>query len=221
MRTVIFDLDGTLADTSGDLLAAANACFRGLGHGDLLTTTTDAATALRGGRAMLKLGFDRIGTAYTMADIDLQYPMLLQAYGRDIATHTKLYPGAREAVERLKSAGYKVGICTNKPEALAIQLMDALDFRTPFDSLLGADTLPVRKPDPLHLTESITRAGGDVSRAVLVGDTQTDRDAAANANVPSILVTFGPGAFDVASLNPEALMDHFDDLDAIVARLIA
>ena len=221
MRTVIFDLDGTLADTSGDLLAAANFCFRGLGHGDVLTTATDAGTALRGARAMLTLGFDRLGVAFDATDIDAQYPVLLEAYGNDIATHTKLYPGAREAVSRLRDAGYKVGICTNKPEGLAEQLMAALDFRDVFHSLVGADTLPVRKPDPTPFVEAVTRAGGDPTRAVLVGDTQTDRDTSANAGAPSILVTFGPGDFDVAALKPEALMDHFDDLDGIVARLIA
>ena len=218
MRTVIFDLDGTLADTSGDLLAAANVCFRGLGHGDVLTTATDRGTAVR---AMLTEGFERLGQPFAQSDIDEQFPILLEAYGNDIATHTTIYPGAREAVSRLRDAGYKVGICTNKPEGLAEQLMAALDFRDVFHSLVGADTLTVRKPDPLPFVEAVTRAGGDPARAVLVGDTQTDRDTSTNAGAPSILVTFGPGNFDVSSLKPEALLDHFDDLDGIVARLIA
>lgn len=220
MRTVIFDLDGTLADTSGDLLAAANFCFRGLGHGDVLTPETDAGTAVRGARAMLAAGFERLGVDFNSADIDTQFPILLQAYGADIATHTKIYPGARAAVSRLRAAGYKVGICTNKPEGLAEQLMTTLEFRDAFDSLVGADTLPVRKPDPAPYIEAVKRAGGTLERSVLVGDTQTDRDTSANAGTPSILVTFGPGNFDVAALAPEALMDHFDDLDAIVARLM-
>lgn len=220
MRTVIFDLDGTLADTSGDLLAAANFCFRGLGHGDVLSVGQDAGTALRGGRAMLTAGFERLGVAYTDDDIDDQYPVLLEAYGRDIATHTQLYPGARDAVARLRDTGYKVGICTNKPEGLAEQLMAELSFRDAFDSLVGADTLPVRKPRPDPFIAAVTRAGGDPGRALLVGDTKTDRDTSANAGVPSVLVTFGPSGGDMAALNPEALMGHYDEMDEIAARLI-
>ena len=221
MRTVIFDLDGTLADTSGDLLAAANVCFRGLGLGDVLTMDTDGGTAVRCVRAMLTLGFDRLGLAYSDADIDAQFPVVVDAYGKDIATYTTIYPGAREAVSRLRDAGYKVGICTNKPEGLAEQLLAALDFRDVFHSLVGADTLSVRKPDPLPFVEAVMRAGGDPTRAVLVGDTQIDRDTSTNAGAPSILVTFGPGNLDVSTLKPEALLHHFDDLDGIVARLIA
>ena len=122
MRTVIFDLDGTLADTSGDLIAAANSCFRGLGLGDLLDPLTDAATALRGGRAMLNLGFSRV-VGFGQADVDAQYPVLLKAYAADIDTHTALYPGAMDAVAKLKSDGYRIGIATNKPERLAEALM--------------------------------------------------------------------------------------------------
>jgi len=221
MRTVIFDLDGTLADTSGDLLAAANHCFRALGHGDVLTVEQDAGTALRGGRAMLTAGFTRLGIDFTDADLDAQYPVLLRAYGDDIATHTTLYPGAREAVSRLKASGHKVGICTNKPEGLAEQLMAALGFRDAFDSLVGADTLPVRKPNPDPFVASVTRAGGDPKRALLVGDTKTDRDTSANAGVPSILVTFGPGGGDMAALKPDALMQDYAQLDDLVAGLLA
>lgn len=219
MRTVIFDLDGTLADTSGDLLAAANFCFRQLGHGDVLVSS-DAGTALRGGRAMLTLGFERLGIDFTDADINAQYPVLLAAYDDAIDVHTVIYPGAREAVDRLIAAGIKVGICTNKPEGLAEKLMKSLGFRDVFGSLVGADTLPVRKPDPSPFIEAVVRAGGDPARALLVGDTATDRNTSTAAGVPSVLVTFGPGDVDVVALKAEAYLDAFEDLDEIVERLL-
>lgn len=151
MRSVIFDLDGTLADTSGDLIAAANTCFRDLGLGDMLDPATDAATALCGGRAMLRLGFSRL-QAIDEAEVDRQYPLLLAAYAQAIDIHTVLYPGAIEAVEALKSSGYAVGIATNKPAALAETLMRSLGVRDHFASLIGADTLKVRKPDPCTIS---------------------------------------------------------------------
>lgn len=218
-RTVIFDLDGTLADTSGDLIAAANSCFRGLGLGDLLNPVTDAATALRGGRAMLSLGFSRVD-GFGVDDVNAQYAVLLEAYAQDIDTHTMLYPGAMDAIERLKSADYAIGIATNKPEGLAETLMTSLGVRDAFASLVGADTLPVRKPDPEHHFEAVRRAGGDIKRSLLVGDTATDRDTSRNAGVPSVLVTFGPGRDDVLTLNAEATIDSYDQLDDVVARLI-
>lgn len=219
MRTVIFDLDGTLADTSGDLIAAANSCFRGLGLGDLLDPVADAATALRGGRAMLNLGFSRVD-GFGAADVDGQYPVLLGAYATDIDTHTVLYPGAMDAVAQLKSDGYAVGIATNKPAGLAETLMTSLGVRDEFGSLIGADTLPVRKPDPEHHFEAVRRAGGDPKRSLLVGDTATDRNTSRNAGVPSVLVTFGPGRDDVLALDPEATIDSFAELPDVVARLI-
>lgn len=220
MRTVIFDLDGTLADTSKDLIAAANACFNGLGYGDVLDPVADAATAFHGGRAMLTLGFERVSPAYTEADVAAQYPVLLQAYADDIDRHTVLYDGAIEAVLRLKADGYAVGVCTNKPEGLAETLLTRLGIRDHFASMIGADTLPVRKPEPAPFVESVIRAGGDVARSVLIGDTVTDRETARAAKVPSVLVTFGPTGRAVADLQPEALLDHYDDLDRIVKKLI-
>ncbi|MEM8536431.1 MAG: HAD-IA family hydrolase [Pseudomonadota bacterium] len=217
---VIFDLDGTLADTSGDLIAAANHCFRGLGLGDLLDPGDDAATALRGGRAMLTLGFSRVdGFAAEM--VDAQYPVLLAAYADAIDVHTTLYTGAMDAVERLKSGGYAVGIATNKPERLADQLLRSLGVRNAFGSLIGADTLPVRKPDPAHHVAAVEQAGGDPARSLLVGDTVTDRETARNAGVPSVLVTFGPGRDDVLALDPDAVIDDYAALDAVVARLLS
>ncbi len=220
MRTVVFDLDGTLADTSGDLIAAANVCFRGMGVGDLLDPVRDAGVALRGGRAMLSLGMERLGRSGDMAEIDRQYPVLLEAYRNAIDVHTVLYPGAMAAVSGLSAEGYRVAICTNKPEALARLLLTRLGILGAFQALTGADTLTVRKPDPEHLRETVRRAGGDPARCLLVGDSDTDRKTARAAGVPSVLVTFGPNGGAVANLTPEAMIAHFDELPGVVARLI-
>ncbi|MGB5556912.1 MAG: HAD-IA family hydrolase [Paracoccaceae bacterium] len=221
MRTVIFDLDGTLADTSGDLVAAGNAAFREMGLGDLLDPVADARTAMMGGgRAMLKAGFEKVGRDFGEADIEAGYPLLLAAYAQDIDRYSTLYPGTARAIEGLRVAGYGVGICTNKPEGLAHQLLTALGVRELFGSLVGADTLSVRKPDPAPMREAVARLGGDLSRSILVGDSPTDRETARAAGVRSLLVTFGPVGREVEALEPDALLDHYDDLGAAVAGLI-
>ncbi len=219
MRSVIFDLDGTLADTSGDLVAAANATFAGLALSVRLDPVADAGVAMRGGRAMLELGFARAGRPLEDAILIEAYPGLLDHYARDICRHSRLYPGAMDAVEELSAMGYRVGVCTNKPEGLAESLLQALGVRDSFASLVGGDTLPVRKPDPAPFIESVRRAGGDPSRACLVGDTDTDHGTARAAGAPSLLVTFGPGAEAVRALGPAHFIDHFTDLPATVAAL--
>ncbi|MGY9050365.1 MAG: HAD-IA family hydrolase, partial [Rhodobacterales bacterium] len=209
MRTVIFDLDGTLADTSGDLIAAANHCFSAMGAGALLDPVEDAATAVRGGRAMLTLGLTRLGQMDD-AVVDRWYPELLRAYGAAIDVHTVLYPGAVAAVEALLNGGYRTGICTNKPEGLAETLLQKLGVRHLFGSMIGADTLAVRKPDPAPYHAAVTRAGGSVAQSCLIGDTVTDRKTAIAAGVPCVLVTFGPaGAAEMQALDPDALIGHF------------
>lgn len=217
MAAVIFDLDGTLADTSGDLLAAANHCFRAMGHEDVLGPD-DAGVALRGGKRMLTVGLERLGR-YDARLVAEYYPVLLEAYGAHIAHHTTLYPGALEAVEILKAQGFGVGICTNKPEGLAEQLLQALGVRGAFGALIGADTLPVRKPDPAPLRETARRLGA--TEYLLVGDSDTDRNTAKADGVPCVLVTFGPSGEDMAALEPEALMSDYEELPGLARRLLA
>jgi phosphoglycolate phosphatase len=219
MRTVIFDLDGTLADTSADLIAAANACFRQMGVRARLHPVEDALTAFHGGRAMLRLGLSRLGP-FDESEIDRWYPVLLAAYEEGIDRETRLYPGAVEAVTALRAAGFATGICTNKPAGLAETLVRRLGVRDLFGSLVGADTLPVRKPDPAPYHLSVRQAGGVSARSILIGDTETDRKTATAAGVASVLVTFGPEGDGIARLKPEALLDAYADLPALAARLL-
>lgn len=216
---VIFDLDGTLADTSGDLIAAANHCFAGMGESVRLDPVADAGIALRGGRRMLTEGLTRAGRMDEDV-VNQWYPELLTAYGAALDVHTRLYDGCVDSVQQLRASGYAIGVCTNKPEALAERLLTQLGVRDLFASLIGADTLPVRKPNPAPFIASIRQAGGDPARACLVGDSDTDRKTAAAAGLPCILVTFPPGNPDIAALRPEGTVHHLSELPAEVARLI-
>ncbi|WP_304616276.1 HAD-IA family hydrolase [Paracoccus sp. (in: a-proteobacteria)] len=212
--TVVFDLDGTLADTSGDLVAAANACFRARGMGDLLDPMADALIAFQGGRAMLRAGYARIGSDILLPPgaEDEDYSRLLGHYGEAIAVHTRLYPGVEAALDRLEAEGHRLAVCTNKPEALAEALLRELGLRDRFGAMIGADTLPVRKPDPRPYRAAVEGAGGTVERSFLVGDTETDRRTASAAGVRVALVSFGPEGKGIERLAPEALLDHFDAL---------
>ncbi len=217
MKAVIFDLDGTLADTSGDLLAAANACFREMGHGDVLGPG-DEGVALRGGKRMLAEGLTRLGR-FDEAIVEANYPKLLSAYGQAIAVHTQFFPGALAAVQQLKADGFAVGICTNKPEGLADQLLTELGVRDEFAALVGADTLPVRKPDPAPLFETARQLGAE--QYILIGDSDTDRNTAKAAGIPCVLVTFGPSGEDMEALGPEALLSDYGNLPTLAATLLS
>ena len=212
--TVVFDLDGTLADTSGDLIAAANACFRARGLGDLLHPVDDALIAFHGGKAMLRAGYDRMpaDTLLPPGAEDQDYHSLLGHYGDSIAVHTRLYPGVLQALDRLDDQGFRLAICTNKPGALAESLLRELGIRDRFGAMIAADTLPVRKPDPRPYQAAVEGAGGQVAASFLVGDTETDRKTAAAAGVKVALVAFGPEGEAISRLAPEALLAHFDDL---------
>lgn len=212
-KAVVFDLDGTLADTANDLIDAANATFVSLGHGRVLTPETDDQVAMQGGgRAMLRHGFSRLNHSVTDAEIERLYPDLVQNYANSLCKHSYLYPGCVDALERLKQAGVGLSVCTNKPGRLAEPLLEQLGIAHYFGAVIAADTLPVRKPHPAPLLEALTRVGGEPAFSVLVGDSMTDRKSASAAGAASLLVTFGPIGEAVRDMAPHGLLDHYDDI---------
>lgn len=219
MRSAIFDLDGTLVDTSADLLAAANAVFESWSMGSPLGDG-DEIIAFGGGRAMLRAGLSRLGHPVDEDQVSAGYQPLLDHYRNNIDHFSRVYEGVERALEDLRQAGWKLGVCTNKPQALADLLLNKLGLSQYFPVVLGADALPVRKPDPLHLTETIARLGGAAGRGVLIGDTINDHSTARAAGMPSVLVTFGPNAAACRALAPDALLDSFRELPPILDRLV-
>lgn len=222
MRGAIFDLDGTLADTAADLLAAANAALapRGL---PLLELSRDKAYAGRGGRSMIRRALTLAGRdpdgAAEIALTDALYPELLEAYAGAVAVETRLFDGVEACLTVLAAEGWALGVCTNKPEGLARPLLAALGVIDRFGAVVGADTLPVRKPDPEHLRETARRIGVDPARTVMLGDTVTDLSTARAAGVPCVLTRFGFAAEPVESLGADALIAHFDEAPGVLARL--
>jgi phosphoglycolate phosphatase len=212
MRPIaVFDLDGTLVDTAPDLIASLNHVLAqaGLAPVDVESFRPFAG---RGGRVMIETAFAR---ARRSLDAETLAPMLaafIAHYGDSMPGTSRLYPGGQEALDRLEQAGMLLAICTNKPENLALRLLDRLGLTQRFASIAGADTYAWKKPDPRHLLSTVAAAGGDPARAVMIGDTATDVDTAKAAGIPVIAVAFGYSATPVRSLEPSAVIDHFDAL---------
>ncbi|TVQ57846.1 MAG: HAD family hydrolase [Rhodobacteraceae bacterium] len=219
MATVIFDLDGTLADTAADLVGAANALADAAGW-PRLDPVAERTVAGQGGRALIRRTMAGAGLAADEAAVDRLFPAFLAAYEARIAEETQLFPGALDCLDAFAAMGWRIGLCTNKPEGLARTLVSALGVADRFAALLGADTLPVRKPDPRHFTETVRRAGGEPGRALLIGDTVTDRDTARNAGAPCILVTFGYATEPLETLAPDAIAARLTETPGLAAALL-
>lgn len=210
-RSAIFDLDGTLAHTAPDLVGAANDL---MAEQDLPPIAVSIAekTAGFGAKALIRAAFDNANEPYDEARVNALFHPFLERYAVRIADESHLYEGVIAVLDTLAEDGWLLGICTNKPEGLALELMKALGVLDRFGVLLGADSLPVRKPDPEHLFQTISRIGGNASRAVMIGDTDTDIKTARAAEIPCILTSFGYSHIPVARLKPDAIVDHFSQI---------
>ena len=212
MISVVFDLDGTLADTSKDMLKAANLCFEEMGYSDVLSEEMHRGTALHGGRAMLTKGLTLLNEPDLSEIVSEYYPKFLKYYRENLYEKTVFYDGAINCVEKMAEMGWNVGICTNKPEDLAKSLLSQMSAQNYFKALVGADTLSVRKPDPAPFFETLRRLNGRPNRSCFVGDSITDYKTAKAADVPIILVDLPPNDTDISSLKPDAIISHFSEL---------
>jgi phosphoglycolate phosphatase len=216
--TLVFDLDGTLADTAADLVGTLNVI---LARENVQPVPVGNAGAVvgAGARAMIERGLALGGVTVDAVKLEKLFNDFLDHYGDNLADHTKLYPGAREAIDALHGDGYVLAVCTNKVEKHSRELLEALGVADRFSAICGRDSFPYAKPDPRHLTMTIEQAGGDPRRALMVGDSKTDIETARNAGIPVVAVTFGYTDAPVTTYGPDHVIDHFDALAGIVASL--
>jgi len=218
--TLVFDLDGTLADTARDLIGTLNVL---LAREGLTAVAPEDARSLvgAGARALIERGFALRQTPLPAEGIDPLVADFLAHYEAHIADETRLFPGAQTALQRFREAGYRLAICTNKPEQLARLLVDKLGVSEFFDAICGRGSFPVQKPDPRMLHLTVQAAGGDPAWALMIGDSRTDIDTARNAGTPVIAVDFGYTDTPVATLGPDRIISHFDELWAAAQDLLS
>ncbi len=212
---VVFDLDGTLADTAADLTASLNHMLVRMGRARLPGARV---TEMVGGgmRNLLERGLAATGVV-TPALVEAGVPTFLEYYKAHIADESRPYAGAEAALDELTARGVRLAICTNKPERLTHLLLAAFGWTERFASVIGGDTLPERKPAAEPLWEAIRRAGG--GRGVLVGDSITDVETAVAAGLPCVAVTFGFRDRPAEELGATRLIGGFEELVAALEGL--
>jgi phosphoglycolate phosphatase len=215
-RTVVFDLDGTLADTAPDLTAALNHAMREMGR-DPIPAEDVRHMVGHGARALLHKGLAATGEV-SEALIEQGFPLFISYYEAHIADHSHPFEGVEEALAALKADGVTIAICTNKLERLTHRFLGAMGWEGRFAAIVGGDTLDVRKPDPAPLFAAIERAGGQ-GPAAFVGDSITDIDTAKAADIPCVALSFGFSDRPPAELGADRLIDHWSELIPALATL--
>jgi phosphoglycolate phosphatase len=214
----VFDLDGTLVDTAADLIRALNLVLIEEGLGAV--TLSDAGALIgAGARAMVTRGFRMNGREPTADVLERTFHRFLALYAENLTVETRAYPGAVAALDRFAAGGWRLAVCTNKPEDLSLRLLADLGLLDRFAAVCGGDTFPLRKPDPTHLLGTIERAGGRRERSVMVGDSLNDIAGARNTGIPVVAITHGYTDAPVETYHPDAVITHFDQLWDAVAGL--
>src|SRR6202789_2843654 len=218
VRTVVFDLDGTLVDTAPDLISALNFV---LAHEGLPPVPLASARNMigAGARKLIERGLEVEGREASPAELARLTDDFVGYYAEHIAVASRPFDGLDRALDDLAALGCRFAVCTNKLEWLSKRLLDRLNLSARFAAICGADTFGVSKPDPAVLRQTVARAGGELSSTVMVGDAGPDVGVARRAGVPVIGVSFGYTDVPIADLKPDRVIDHMSELKAAVESL--
>jgi phosphoglycolate phosphatase len=211
-RAVVFDLDGTLADTVGDLTTALN---RTLSELDLPPHPEDAVRGMVGGglAKLLARGLAAHGVSLEETEHQAVLTRFVAHYAANPAEKSVLYPGARQTLAALRDADIACGLCTNKHEAIARDLLHELGIAGAFGAIQGSDAGFPRKPDPAGLAHVVKTLGARPETTLMVGDNATDLNTARAARLKgTVLVTYGYSVTPVTELGADLVINHLHDL---------
>ena len=215
---IIFDLDGTLAHTAPDLLGTLNRITKSYNLTKLGMAEFGQIIG-HGAKAMIERSFAVNGKTLDEDTAEELLKAFLEDYAANIANETHLFDGVLEAMDTLETKGYKFALCTNKTESMARLLLEELNVTQRFLSITGGDTFDFRKPDKRHLKETAKLAGFPIKKAIMIGDSATDINAAKNADIPSIAVTFGYTEIPVEQLGANLIINDFNQLPPAIESL--
>lgn len=218
IKLLIFDLDGTLIDSSRDLILSVNATLRYLGRDELDAPTIQSYI----GRGAPELIQRATGGEANEREIAEGLDYFIRYYAEHKLDNTRLYPGVRETLEMLYSPEMSSGgngcrkrtlaVLTNKPERASRSILHELELLHMIPHVIGGNTLPAKKPDPLGIHTLLGAAGVAPEAAMIVGDSDVDVQAGANAGIWTCGVTYGIGTIDLRNNPPHLLLDHLSEL---------
>jgi len=209
--TVLYDLDGTLIESAKDMQVAVSRVLAD--HGLPAATEADMRAFMgQGSKVTMDRAFIKYGRKLDDDALSAVTREFVRYYEADPVSHTTAFPGVAEVVARFGRMGLKQGVCTNKFERPSRMILEHLKLMPPISDVAGADTFPVRKPDPKHILMLLERMGRSAERAVMVGDSIHDLEAAHAAGLPAVLVSWGYTDKPASELGAEVVIQQFDAL---------
>jgi phosphoglycolate phosphatase len=215
--TILFDLDGTLVDTAPDLIQAHNHVMKKFGH-NLKQLSDIKSLAGKGAWVMMQRSFkEEIKDESIKKEMTKEF---INFYAKNIDRNSKPLKGVIEFLNWAKNKNISMGVCTNKQERLAVDLLKKLDIYKYFEYIAGCDTFSFNKPDPRHLTGVIEIIGGDLKKTIMVGDSEVDANSAYNANLPFVLVKDGYTEKSEKEIKHDELINDFVNFEKIIEKYL-
>ena len=222
--TILFDLDGTLVDTAPDLMRAHNYVMKKFGYP---TKSTEEIRNLVGQGAGAMLGRSIWGQAKKefgkVQDKKIKEEMVrdfVDFYGKNIVNESTLINGVKDFLIWAKEKNISMGVCTNKQEHLAVDLLKKIGIYDFFEYVAGHNTFDYCKPDPRHLTSVIEILNGDIKKSLMIGDSETDANAAKDAGIPVILLEDGYTEKKITEIYHNHLIKDFVGIEKIVSKYL-
>ena len=222
--TIIFDLDGTLVDTAPDLMLAHNHVMKKFGYPT--KTTEDIRTLVGQGAGVLigrsiwgqaKKEFSKVKNQNVKNEMTKEF---IDYYGNNILNQSRLIKGVKDFLIWCKKKNISMAVCTNKTEHLAVDLLKKIGIYDFFEYIAGHNTFEYCKPDPRHITSVIKILNGDVKKTLMIGDSESDANAAMNADIPIILLEDGYTEKKVSEIYHNHLVRDFVGIEKIVIKYL-
>ena len=222
--TILFDLDGTLADTAPDLLSAHNHVMKKFGY---KTKNIDEIREYVGHGAAVMIGksiwssarkeLSKISDQKIKDDMTSEF---LNFYKENIVVKSKLINGVYEFLKWAKSNNISMGVCTNKQENLAVDFLRKIKIYDFFEYVAGRNTFDYCKPDPRHLTSMIEIMNGDIKKSIMIGDSENDAEAAKSAGIPMILLEDGYTEKKIEQIHHDHLIKNYIGIEKIISSYL-
>ena len=222
--TIIFDLDGTLVDTAPDLLSAHNHVMKKFGYTsknlDEIKNLAGKGAAIMIGRSIWESAKKEFSSIDDQKTKDEMVNEFINFYGKNIVVKSKLVNGVYEFLKWAKSKNISMGVCTNKQEHLAVDLLKKIKIYDFFEYVAGRNTFEYCKPDPRHLTSMIEIMNGNIKKSLMIGDSENDANAAKSAGIPMILLENGYTDKKTEQIYYNHLIKDFTEIEKIITSYL-